>query len=147
METILLFLLGLLAGAGIPVQVAVNSELRRHLGRPEWATLVNFGVGLAAMAAILLLQRVPIPSLAQAARAPWWSWTGGALGAFYVFSAVVLTPRLGVATALAVILAGQLLSALLLDQAGALGLAVREVTPGRLLGVALLGAGVYLVQR
>jgi transporter family-2 protein len=147
METLLLILLGLLAGSGIPVQASVNSALRQHLGRPEWATLVNFGVGFLAMAVVLLVQRVPLPAMAQVARAPWWSWTGGALGAFYVFAAVVLTPRLGVATALAVILAGQLLSALALDRAGVLGLAAREITPGRLAGAALLAAGVYLIQR
>jgi transporter family-2 protein len=147
METLLLVLLGLAAGSGIPVQASLNSALRQHLGRPEWATLVNFGVGFVAMAAVLLVQRVALPTAAQVARAPWWTWTGGALGAFFVFSTVVLTPRLGVATSLAVILAGQLLSALLLDHVGALGLATREVTPGRLAGVVLLAAGVFLVQR
>jgi len=147
METLLLVLLGLAAGSGIPVQASLNSALRQHLGRPEWATLVNFGVGFVAMAAVLLVQRVALPTAAQVARAPWWTWTGGALGAFFVFSTVVLTPRLGVATSLALILAGQLLSALVLDHVGALGLATREVTPGRLAGVVLLAAGVFLVQR
>jgi transporter family-2 protein len=147
METLLLVLLGLLAGSGIPVQASVNSALRQHLGRPEWATLVSFGVGTAAIALVLLLQRIPLPAAAQAARAPWWAWTGGALGAFYIFTTVVLVPRLGVTTTLAVILAGQVVSGLLLDQTGALGLATREITPGRLAGVALLAAGVFLVQR
>jgi len=147
METFLLVLLGLLAGSGIPVQASVNSALRQHLGRPEWATLVNFGAGFLAMAAVLVVQRAPLPTAAQVSQAPWWNWTGGALGAFFVFATVVLTPKLGVATSLAVILAGQLLSALLLDHAGLLGLATREITPARLTGVVLLAAGVYLVQR
>jgi bacterial/archaeal transporter family-2 protein len=147
METLLLVLLGLLAGSGIPVQASLNSALRQHLGRPEWATLVNFGVGFVAMAAVLLVQRAALPTAAQVARAPWWTWTGGALGAFFVFATVVLTPRLGVATSLALILVGQLLSALLLDHAGVLGLATRAITPGRLAGVVLLAAGIFLVQR
>jgi len=147
METLLLVLLGLLAGSGIPVQASVNSALRQHLGRPEWATLVNFGAGFLVMAAILVAQRAPLPSAARLAGAPWWTWAGGALGAFFVFSTVVLAPRLGVATSLAVILAGQTVSALWLDHAGAFGLATREVTPARLAGVALLAAGVFLVQR
>ena len=147
METILLILLGLLAGAGVPVQASVNAALRQHLGRPEWATLVSFGVGTLVIALGLLLQRTPLPVAAQVARAPWWAWTGGALGAFYILITIVLVPRLGVATTLAVILAGQVVSGLLLDHAGALGLATREITPGRLAGVALLSAGVFLVQR
>ena len=147
METFLLVLLGLAAGSGIPVQASINAALRQHLGRPEWATLANFGAGFLAMALVLLARRAPLPTAAQVTGAPWWTWTGGALGAFFVFATVVLTPRLGVATSLAVILAGQLLSALLLDHTGALGLATREITPGRMAGVALLAAGVYLVQR
>jgi transporter family-2 protein len=147
METLLLVLLGLLAGAGVPVQATVNSALRHHLGRPEWATLVSFSVGTVAIALVLLLQRTPLPAEAQAAQAPWWSWTGGALGAFYIFTTILLVPRLGVATSLAVLLAGQVVSGLLLDHAGALGLATREITPGRLAGVALLAAGVFLTQR
>jgi transporter family-2 protein len=147
METFLLVLLGLLAGAGIPVQASLNSALRHHLGRPEWATLANFGVGFMAMALVLAVQRVPLPAAGRVAAAPWWTWTGGALGAFFVFATVVLTPKLGVASSLAVILAGQLVSSLLLDQAGVLGLATRQITPGRLAGVALLAAGAFLVQR
>ncbi len=147
METFLLVLLGLLAGAGVPVQAAVNSALRQHLGRPEWATLVSFSVGTALVALALMLQRTPLPAMAQAARAPWWAWTGGGLGAFYVFTTILLVPRLGATTALAVTLAGQVAFGLVLDQAGLLGLATRELTPGRLAGVALLAAGVFLVQR
>jgi transporter family-2 protein len=147
METLLLVVHGLAAGSGIPIQASVNSALRQHLGRPEWATLVSFGVGTLLIALVLLLQRTPLPAAAQVARAPWWSWTGGALGAFYIFTTIVLVPRLGVATTLAVILAGQVVSGLLLDHVGALGLATREVTPGRLAGVVLLATGVFLVQR
>jgi transporter family-2 protein len=147
METLLLAGLALLAGAGLPVQASINAALRQHLGRPEWAALANFGVGFAALAAVLLLERAPVPALAAAARAPWWAWTGGTLGAFFVAMAVVLTPRLGVATTLALILTGQLMAAIALDQVGAFGLAVRAVTPSRVAGVLLLLSGVYLVQR
>jgi transporter family-2 protein len=147
METLLLVLLGLLAGAGVPVQAAVNSALRQHLGRPEWATLVSFGTGTALVSLALILQRTPLPAMAQVSRAPWWAWTGGGLGAFYVFTIILLVPRLGAASALVITLAGQVVFGLLLDRAGVLGLATRELTPGRLAGVALLAAGVFLIQR
>jgi transporter family-2 protein len=147
MQTLLLILLGLVAGSGVPVQATVNSALRQHLGRPEWATLVSFAVGTALIGLVLLLQRTPLPTASQAGEAPWWAWTGGALGAFYIFITILLVPRLGVATTLTVLLAGQVVSGLLMDHAGVLGLATREITPGRLAGVALLAAGVFLVQR
>lgn len=144
---LLLVLLALVAGAGLPVQVGVNAAIGRHLGRPEWAAVVNFAVGLAALAAWTLALRLPVPPLATAARAPWWAWTGGLLGAFYVTSAVILAPRLGVTATLALSVAGQMAAALALDHAGALGAAVRPVGWAQVLGAALLVAGVVLLRR
>lgn len=147
METILLVLLGLLAGAGLPLQAGINSAMRTYAGGPIWAALVNFVVGGVGLALFLLLQRSPVPSLGALGRAPWWSWTGGLLGAVFVSSAVVLTPRLGVAVTLSLIVGGQMAGALLLDRLGAFGVVARELTAGRLLGAALVVAGVVLLQR
>jgi transporter family-2 protein len=147
METLLYALLALLAGAGLPVQASVNSALRSHLGRPEWAALVNFLVGSAALGCALLAQRAAAPPAEAWGRAPWWAWTGGLLGAFFVAVTVVLTPRLGVVAMLALMLAGQVVAALAFDHFGLLGLAARGFTPTRALGAVLLVAGVLLVQR
>jgi transporter family-2 protein len=72
---------------------------------------------------------------------------GGLLGAFYVTVVAFLAPRLGVAATLGLAVAGQMLAALALDRAGALGLDVRPITGARALGAALLVAGVVLVRR
>ena len=119
----------------------------RHVGRPEWAALVNFVVGLVALCGWLAATRAAWPTGAAVARAPWWAWTGGLLGAFYVTAVVLLTPRLGVATTLALGVAGQMAAALVMDHFGLLGLSVRPVTPGRVAGAALLVAGVVLIRR
>lgn len=147
METLLLALLGLLAGAGLPVQAALNSALRQQLGRPEWAALVNFLVGATGLSALLLALRLPPPPAVAWARAPWWSYTGGLLGAFFVALTVVLTPRLGVVATVALLLAGQMAGAALLDHHGLLGLALRPFTAQRALGLLLVAGGVVLVQR
>ena len=142
----LLVLLALAAGAGLPVQAAVNATMRSYIGRPEWAAVVNFGVGLLALLAWVAVLRLP-PALSRAAAAPWWSWTGGVLGAFYVTAVVLLTPRLGVGATLALLVAGQMGAALAMDHFGVLGLAARHVSGGRILGAALLVAGVVLIRR
>lgn len=147
METLVLVLLGLAAGAVIPVQASMNSAVGRALGRPEWAALVNFVVGSVALGGLLLVQRSAVPIGAAWARAPWWAWGGGFLGAFFVAMTVVLTPRIGVLATLTLMLAGQLVASSLLDHHGLLGLAVRAFTPVRALGVALVLAGVFLVRR
>lgn len=143
---IVLVLVALAAGAGIPVQAAMNAEMARHAGRPEWAVFVNFTVGIAALAAWLAATRAS-PQLGALGRAPAWAWAGGLIGALYVTAVVLLTPRLGVATTLVISVAGQTAAALALDHAGALGLAARAVTPSRALGAALLVVAVVLIRR
>jgi len=147
METIVLALLGVAAGAVIPVQATMNSAVGRALGRPEWAALVNFVVGSLALACLLLVQRAAVPPGEAWSRAPWWAWGGGFLGAFFVAVTVLLTPRLGVLATLTLMLAGQLVASSILDHHGLLGLAVRAFTPVRAAGVALVLAGVFLVRR
>ena len=144
---IVLVLLALAAGSALPVQAGVNAALGRYAGRPEWAAFVSFAVGLAALGAWLAALRLAPPPALTLARAPWWAWGGGVLGAFYVSAIVLLTPRLGVAATLALSVAGQMVAALALDQLGALGLEIRPVTPTRLLGAALLVVSVVLIRR
>ncbi len=144
---IVLVVLALAAGAGLPVQASVNAALARHAGRAEWAAFVNFAVGLVALAAWLFALRLSPPPALALSRAPWWSWAGGLLGAFYVSAITLLTPRLGVTVTLGLAVAGQMVAALALDQAGAFGLADRPLTPSRLAGAARLVVAVVLIRR
>ncbi len=144
---IVLVLLALAAGAGLPVQAGVNAALARHAGRPEWAAFVNFAVGLVALAAWLAALRLAPPPALALSRAPWWAWTGGFIGAFYVSAITLLAPRLGVAATLGLAVAGQMVAALALDRVGALGLELRPMTPSRLAGAALLVVAVVLIRR
>ena len=143
----LLLALALAAGAGLPVQAGVNASMRTYLGRPELAALANFLTGLLALLAWILAQRLPWPGAGEVARAPWWTWTGGLLGAFYVYAVIVLAPRLGVATTIALVVAGQMLSAVAIDHYGLFGVPLRPVTVARGLGAAMLVAGVVLLRR
>jgi transporter family-2 protein len=73
-------------------------------------------------------------------------WAGGLLGAFYVLGSVVAAPKLGAATLVAVILAGQAAASLAVDHYGWVGFDENPVTPGRLAGIALVAVGVALVR-
>jgi transporter family-2 protein len=143
---ILLVVIALAIGAGLPVQAGVNAEMARHAGRPELAALVNFGVGFVALLGWVLATRA-LPASGAMPRAPLWAWSGGLLGATYVSAVVFLVPRLGVALTLGLTVAGQMAGALLLDHAGAFGLAARPLTGARLLGAALLVGGAVLIRR
>ncbi len=80
-------------------------------------------------------------------QAPWWIWTGGVLGAFYLWLAIVLAPRLGATVLVGLIVAGQLIASLFLDHYGLLGFPHQPITLWRALGVALLILGVILIRR
>lgn len=142
-----LFILALIAGAGLPVQASVNANLARHAGRAETAAFISFAVGTAALAAWLAARRIAMPTAGALVRAPLWAWTGGLLGAFYVSAITHVAPRLGVVVTLALSIAGMMFASLALDATGAFGMAVRPLTPARLVGAALLVVGVLLVRR
>ena len=78
---------------------------------------------------------------------PVWAWFGGLLGAFYVASSTVIAAELGATTLLALALAGQLATALVIDHYGWLGMPVNPITLTRVTGVLLLGLGVWLIAR
>lgn len=145
--TVLLLPMALAAGAAVSTQFGVNSQLRGIVGGPVVAAAVSFVVGTVALVALALVVDRTLPSLEAVTSAPWWVWIGGLLGAFYVFASIILTPRLGAATTVGLILTGQLLASVVMDHFGLLRLPVQEITPLRLLGVLLMIAGVLLVQR
>ena len=73
-------------------------------------------------------------------------WIGGALGAFYVTGSIVVAPRLGAVTLIAVILAGQALASLVVDHYGMVGFDAHPATAGRIAGVLLIAVGVLFVR-
>jgi transporter family-2 protein len=143
----LAWLLGIVAGFGLTVQVGMNSQLRKVLQSANIAALISFLVGTLALIALVLVLRMPVPERAAFAAVPWWAWFGGLLGAFYVASSTIVAAELGASTLLGLALLGQLATALVIDHFGWLGLPVNPITWTRLAGVALLGAGVWLISR
>jgi len=135
------------AGGLLAVQVAANSKLGLQLGQPVGATLVSFLVGSTGLVLYMLVARTAWPAPRALAQAPWWALSGGLLGAAYVLATVVVTPRLGPGLTLGAIVAGQMIVALALEQAGALEVAHHPITPVRVLGVALIVAGVVLLRK
>ncbi|WP_406855851.1 DMT family transporter [Alsobacter sp. KACC 23698] len=145
--TILLPLVALLAATALPVQAALNAQLARGVGNPILAGAISFAAAAILLAGIVGLFVRDYPSAEQWSRVPLWLFVvGGALGAVYVCANIVLVPRLGAATLIAFAIAGQLIAALLLDQFGLLGLAMREISLGRVAGVALVLVGAVMVR-
>jgi bacterial/archaeal transporter family-2 protein len=139
-------LFGLAAGAMLPIQFGINAQLANWVDSPLRATLVSFAVGTLALLVVMLVAYRNWPAVDRISSAPWWVWAGGLLGAFYVLGSVVAAPKLGAATLVAVILAGQAFASLLVDHFGWVGFDEVPITPGRLAGIALVAVGVALVR-
>jgi len=140
--------LGLAVTAGImlPFQAGVNVALARVVGGPSRAAFVSFAVGTIALLVVSLLATRGLPAVGRAGDAPWWIWIGGLLGAYYVFGLIVSAPRLGALTVIAAVFVGQAVASLVIDHYGWVGFAEHAITPGRVVGIGLLAAGLTLVR-
>ncbi|MCI0701915.1 MAG: DMT family transporter [Planctomycetia bacterium] len=147
MHTTIFALLAVGAGACIALQASANSNFRKSLGdNPLFAAYFSIcGTFLTATVTMLIL-RPSAPSLSVMREAPWWNWIGGPLGALIVLAGAALTERLGAALFIALVVGGQLLCSLLLDHFALVGLKEQPITPGRLLGAALVVTGVLCIK-
>lgn len=146
MSKLLLLLPAIGVGALVALQAGSNSLLGRQLGHPLSASLASLGVSLAVVIVALLALRVPMPVATGIVGTPWWGWLGGVFGAAYLTVAVMLAPQLGAATFLACVVAGQMLMSALCDQFGWAGFPVRRLSAEGVLAIALIIAGVVLLQ-
>lgn len=146
LSSIVLALAALIAGALVPFQAASNATLGRALGHPLWATVASLLVSMMVIVPIVLIMRAPAPSIQQAAQLPLWAWFGGIAGVIYITSALLLTPRLGATHFIVCVIAGQMLTSLLIDHFGLMGLPIKEATLGRIVGVVLILLGTLIVQ-
>ncbi|RSK25007.1 DMT family transporter [Hymenobacter metallilatus] len=141
------FLVLVLAGSALTTQSAVNSQLRGGLHSVMWAVLASYLVGTLAAALVLVSTQASLPTLAAVQGVRWYQWTGGALGMVYIAAITFSLQRVGAASLFALVVTGQLLTALLFDQLGLLGLNRSPLTLSRLAGALLLVAGAYLLNR
>jgi transporter family-2 protein len=142
----MLYLLAALAGgAFIPVQVALNTLLRRYVGAPMQVTFVSYLAGTLTALFICLTARYPLPTTTALSQTSWWMWAGGCLGTLYVWSTIIATLKIGATLTLALTFAGQMIAAMFLDHFGVIGLAKYPASPLRTAGVAIVFLGVLLV--
>lgn len=135
-----------LGGAATALQAPTNAKMMGAVGSPVNAAFVSFAVGTAALGVLALVLQVR-PDLAASRALPWYAWVGGLYGAIFVVAAAWGVPRLGVATTIILMVAGQLLLSVVLDHFGAMGMPKQPISLGRVAGVGLVIAGVLMVRK
>jgi transporter family-2 protein len=142
----LLALVAVATGMLLPIQASINGRLRPYVGGPIPATLVSVAVSTTTMVLLALASRTPVPSSSKLSESPWWIWTGGLLGVVVVLVSLGLVNRLGAAFLFALMVVGQMLASMVIDHFGLFGVSEHAISPLRVLGVALLLAGVVLIR-
>lgn len=139
-------LLAVVAGACLPAQAGINAQLNLWARSPVLAGAISFAVGTLGLVIYTLVMKTPLPALAGASAYPWWIWSGGLIGAFFVASSLILAPRLGAASMLGFIVAGQMLTSLFLDHFGCLGYQEHPLSIWRIAGMFFIIGGVVLIR-
>jgi transporter family-2 protein len=147
LEKLLFALPALAIGAGVALQGIVNAGLARGIGSYIVAAAISFWVGTLSLTALTIATGGVGGAIAsgRGLGLGWWI-AGGLLGATYVTMMTIIVPKIGIGAATAFVIAGQLITAALLDHFGVLGVSEHPLTPLRMLGIALLIIGALLVR-
>lgn len=137
----------LAAGGSLVLQQAVNANLRMALQSAAWAGFFSYLVGLICMTVAVVAMREAVPDWSAIRSVHWSNWLGGALGSIYIAAAILLLPVLGSTMFVALLITGQLITALAFDHFGLFGLAQQPIDLTRLIGVGMLIGGVTLIHR
>ncbi|RQW89787.1 MAG: DMT family transporter [Geobacter sp.] len=144
MSNLLTLIIVVCAGAAVALQPSINARLAQKAGLLESAC-ISFAVGTLGLGIALLISgKTNVRGLHETA---WWEWTGGILGAFFVSATILAVPKIGTAATMAVAIAAQLLTALVLDHFGLFGFGGMQIDLKRSLGAALLIIGAWIIVR
>lgn len=143
MKDIALTALALAAGIAVPVMAALNAQLGGKMGSPFAAAAVLSAVALLTLVALtfgatLATLRWPAPTVGYGA---------GLLFTVYIASITWLAPRIGLGNAVFLVLLGQLVTSAAIDHFALFGAPRVEITPRRLLGLAVMAVGIMLARR
>jgi len=145
------YLLSFISGLAVTFQAGINGQLRGKVGSPVLSSLISFVAGTLGLALVfgfsLLNKSSSLSGESTLTCIRWWMLTGGLFGAFYIFTTIIASPKIGFANMFSLVICGQILLAVLLDHFGVFGNTVHLINPFRAIGVILLVLGVYLIQK
>lgn len=136
----------LIIGCIVSVQGSINTQLTTYLKNPLQGALINFFVGFFCLICLNVIFRIRVPSLEIIKVIPFYLFLGGFLGVVFVTSVIFFIPKLGVATVLAASIAGQMITASIIDHFGLFGFSPISFNSTRFVGCVFLLIGVMLIQ-
>ena len=133
-----------IGGIAVTLQAQFMGLMDKNIGTLE-SMFITYGIGGLLIAFAMLVNRGG--NLAAWGSVPWYSLSAGVLGLIIVGTIGYSTPRLGLVTALTVLVASQFIVGALLDHFGILGADLRPLNLSRLAGIGVMLFGVWLIVR
>jgi transporter family-2 protein len=131
----------------MPFQAATSAAMGKRTTFPSFAALISFLVGLIPVFIYFLIETKGGRTIhsQNVSGIPWWIWTGGLVGAFYVIIISIFTQKLGATVLLGIIVICQLVGATIFDHFGWFELPVRHVQIWRIIGLCFVATGVLII--
>jgi bacterial/archaeal transporter family-2 protein len=141
-----LLLLSVGLGVVLTVHLAMNGMVGAAINNPRVGNALFWCVG-AAMALVIGFSGWQSGALRSLSQVNPILLTAGAMGASLVFGIAYLIPRVGAGPFTYALLAGQIVSAMVLSHYGWLGSPKQPITPMGIVGVAVMVIGILLTRR
>lgn len=140
------YLVLLLAGALVAIQTSFFALINKGLKNPLLSLSAIFCIAAVFVVIGFFLHPSALPDKQTINHIPWYAWLGGILGVVYVTCVMLLTPKMGIAIVTAISVLGQLIASMLIDHFGLFSTTPQPISIGKLLGVAVMTAGVILMK-
>ena len=139
-----LFILMLFIGVVLTIHLAMNAQVGVIVRNAKMGNAVFWTIG--GITAILIgLTSWDADVFTRLREVPLWLLTAGIMGAALVFGIAWVMPQIGAAKGFVLLIAGQVITGLVLSHFGLLGSPVEPASVVKILGALLLIAGVSIV--
>lgn len=146
MMMIVFVALALVMGAALTTQGLYSSALASRVGTGAAIMINTILVGIASIGLMVVMKDGPRLTWSYLMDTPPILLLGGVSGFVIITLTVILFPRLGAGTTMALAILAQLVLAVIVDHYGMMGIPVSPVTVPRIAGIVLLVAGAALVK-
>ncbi|BBZ27581.1 hypothetical protein MMAD_18760 [Mycolicibacterium madagascariense] len=136
----------LVAGACQALGAVLNAELRGALVNPWLASTASFLPVTFIMALMFILRPTPLPRRDDVEGVRWWMPLAGIAGGVAVFAGLLLVDKVGAGAFNGLLITANLLASIILDHFGWLGMKKVRAGPQRLMGAAVMIAGILLIS-
>jgi bacterial/archaeal transporter family-2 protein len=142
---VLVILFGLAGGIAVGMQGPLASTITEKIGVLESIFIIHIGGAIFAAVPLLVLRTGG--NLGHWRSVPWYALLAGGWGLVVIAAISYTFPRVGASGTVTLIVAGQLVISAALDHFGWLGVDVRHIDLQRVIGIAVLFVGVWLIVR